>query len=181
MVHGVVVGLDAEAHAALEVGQDPCRLGDLDGLDAHARDGEVLVGGGDLVRSHGDGVDLRERRGVGGVEQVFFGSWYRRRRMSRSMDCAGITESTGRYTTRKDKEELGYQRRQEESRAALVERLLFDEECRVVDKKIRIQETDGSHHGRPLEIFITLPALSTATGGWFARKREMRRAPVCPS
>lgn len=52
-VHGVVLGLDAEAGAALQ-GPDPGGLCDFDILDAHAGDGEVLVGGGDFVR-HGCG------------------------------------------------------------------------------------------------------------------------------
>jgi len=41
-----------EACASLE-GPDPCGFCDLDGLDAHASDGKVLIGGRDSVRHLG--------------------------------------------------------------------------------------------------------------------------------
>lgn len=56
-VHGVVVGLDAEAHAALE-GPDPGGLCDLELIaDAHARNGQILIRRGDSVRHDCGGGD----------------------------------------------------------------------------------------------------------------------------
>lgn len=56
-VHGIVVGLDAEAHAALE-GPDPGGLCDLELIaDAHARNGQILIRRGDSVRHGGGGGD----------------------------------------------------------------------------------------------------------------------------
>lgn len=49
------MGLYAEAHASLERKYER-RLCDFDRLDAHASDGEVLIGGGDIVR-HDGGID----------------------------------------------------------------------------------------------------------------------------
>ncbi len=76
-VHGIVMGLDAEAHASLE-GPDPGGFANLDSLDAHASDGEVLIGRGDAEGGHLDGWATRKVRREGYVAGVILrdASWF---------------------------------------------------------------------------------------------------------